>query len=102
MGQFVLHEDLSASVASHVVAGVVVYCVLHTCKSPESYSSACMLLCYLKTLHLWNKEICLIHFLLPAPFSSKASLSDENTLSNVVHVGSMDCTCSVIPFLSQS
>lgn len=96
-----LHDYLCASIASHVVAGVV-YFILRACKAPESYSLACnaILLSEVFTpLEQRNKShpFCLI-----SSFSSKASPSDKNTLSNVVHVGSMDCTCLIIPFLSQS
>ena len=97
-----LHDDLSASMASHVVAGVVVYFILHACKAPESYSLACdaiLLFEVFTPLEQRNKShpFCFISF-----FSSKASPSDKNTLSNVGHVGSMDCMCSIIPFLSHS
>lgn len=100
--QSMLHDYLSASIASHAVTGVVVYFILHACKAPESLSLACNVILLSEVFSPLKQGNKSHPFSLISSFSSKTSPSDKNTLWNVVHVGSMDCTCSVIPFLSQS
>lgn len=102
MEHFMLHDDLSASIASCVVAGVVVYFILHACKAPERYNLACNAILLSEDFAPLEQRNKSHPFCLISSSSSKASSSDKNTLSNAVPVGSMDCICSVIPFLSQS